>query len=191
MWSSSATSLCALQELNVALFWDKVNFKEYIPVCPTSAISGDGMGDLMALLVMLSQKHHLERLQFSENLECHVLEVSRILCVVLHVAPVLLLCLPVTLKVKSISGLGMTVDVILRNGFLKEGDTLVLCGGDGPFTTQVRALLTPQPLRELRIKVRGEEGVSPVRGVRMSSALFACACRVHTSNTSSWLDPKV
>ena len=145
---------CAVQELNVALFWDKVNFKEYVPVCPTSAISGDGMGDLMALLVMLSQKHHLERLQFSENLECHVLEVSRV-CVVLHLMPVLLLCLPVTRKVKSISGLGMTVDVILRNGFLKEGDTLVLCGGDGPFTTQVRALLTPQPLRELRIKVRG------------------------------------
>ena len=59
-----------------------------------------------------------------------------------------------SVKVKSIPGLGMTVDVILRNGFLKEGDTLVLCGGDGPFTTQVRALLTPQPLRELRIKVR-------------------------------------
>ena len=54
------------------------------------------------------------------------------------------------------SWLGMTVDVILRNGFLKEGDTLVLCGGDGPFTTQVRALLTPQPLRELRVKVMDE-----------------------------------
>jgi hypothetical protein len=27
-----------------------VNFKEYIPVCPTSAMSGDGMGDLMTLL---------------------------------------------------------------------------------------------------------------------------------------------
>lgn len=61
------------------------------------------------------------------------------------------------LKVKSVPGLGMTVDVILRNGFLKEGDTLVLCGVDGPFTTQVRALLTPQPLRELRVKVRGRE----------------------------------
>lgn len=65
-----------VQELNVALFWDKVDFTEYIPVCPTSAISGDGMGDLMALLVTLCQKQQLERLQFSENFECHVLEVS-------------------------------------------------------------------------------------------------------------------
>lgn len=72
----AAALLSALQELNVALFWEKVNFKEYVPVCPTSAITGDGMGDLMALLVMLSQKQHIEKLKFSENLECHVLEVS-------------------------------------------------------------------------------------------------------------------
>ena len=32
--------------------------------------------NLMALLVMLSQKQHIEKLKFSENLECHVLEVS-------------------------------------------------------------------------------------------------------------------
>ena len=75
---------------------------------------------------------------------------------VYNACPGLLLCLRFSLKVKSIPGLGMTVDVILRNGFLKEGDTLVLCGGDGPFTTQVRALLTPQLLRELRVKVMDE-----------------------------------
>lgn len=76
-----------------------------------------------------------------------------------------------------IAGLGTTIDVILRNGILKEGDTLVLTGTEGPFTTQVgvlmssprgrpcnndcikpsscvqvRALLMPQPLRELRVK---------------------------------------
>ena len=41
--SSGPTPLCTVQELNVALFSDKVNFKEYVPVCSTSAISGDGM----------------------------------------------------------------------------------------------------------------------------------------------------
>ena len=51
-----------------------------------------------------------------------------------------------------ISGLGTTVDVILRNGELNEGDTVVLTGIDGPFVTTIRALLMPQPLRELRVK---------------------------------------
>lgn len=51
-----------------------------------------------------------------------------------------------------IAGLGTTIDVILRNGVLKEGDMLVLMGNDGPFVVTVRALLMPQPLRELRVK---------------------------------------
>ena len=57
------------------MFWEKVNFKEYIPLVPTSAISGDGMGDLIALLVTYSQRILISSLLFSEELECIVLEV--------------------------------------------------------------------------------------------------------------------
>ena len=53
---------------------------------------------------------------------------------------------------KVIGGLGTTIDVILRNGILREGDTMILTGTEGPFVSQVRALLMPQPLRELRVK---------------------------------------
>ena len=51
---------------------------------PTSAITGDGMGDLIALLVNYSQKMLTEQLMLSQELEALVLEV-RELCVCLYV----------------------------------------------------------------------------------------------------------
>jgi translation initiation factor IF-2 len=58
-----------------------------------------------------------------------------------------------SLKVKAIPGHGTTIDVILVNGSIREGDTIVVAGQEGPIVTQIRALLMPQPLRELRVKV--------------------------------------
>lgn len=59
----------------------------------------------------------------------------------------------ICIQVKALHGLGTTIDVILVNGRIREGDTIVVAGQEGPIVTQIRALLMPQPLRELRVKV--------------------------------------
>jgi len=41
---------------------------------------------------------------------------------------------------------------VLVNGLLKVGDTIVISGMNGPIVTNIRALLTPQPMKELRVK---------------------------------------
>ncbi|XP_054755018.2 eukaryotic translation initiation factor 5B-like [Lytechinus pictus] len=133
----------AEQGLNAALFNDNPDSKTYISLVPTSAHSGDGMGNLISLIVTLSQTLLAKRLAFSEMLQV------------------------TTLEVKSLPGLGTTIDVVLVNGTLKEGDTIVVAGQEGPIVSQVRGLLMPQPLKELRVKnqyvkhkeIKGAQGV--------------------------------
>ena len=120
----------AEQGLNAEIFDENTNLGRTISLVPTSAISGEGIPDMLMLLVKLTQERMNQSLMFISELECTILEV------------------------KIIEGLGTTIDVILSNGVMKEGDKIVLCGMDGPIITSVRALLTPQPLRELRVKVR-------------------------------------
>ncbi len=59
----------------MALFWEKVDFSEYLPMVPTSAITGDGMGDLIALVVTYSQKLLSKQLMLSREVEAVVMEV--------------------------------------------------------------------------------------------------------------------
>ena len=42
------------------------------------------------------------------------------------------------MEVKEIVGLGTTIDVLVVNGRIKEGDTIIVGGVEGPIITQVR-----------------------------------------------------
>nr|ODN83863.1 translation initiation factor aIF-2 [Cryptococcus depauperatus CBS 7841] len=137
----------AEQGLNAEIFDENPNLGKNISLVPTSAVTGEGIPDLLMFLVKLTQERMNANLMFISELECTILEV------------------------KVIEGLGTTIDVVLSNGVMKEGDKIVLCGSDGPIVTQIRALLTPQPMREMRIKgtyVHHKE-VKAALGVKISA----------------------
>uniref|UniRef100_A0ABD2WTB8 Eukaryotic translation initiation factor 5B n=1 Tax=Trichogramma kaykai TaxID=54128 RepID=A0ABD2WTB8_9HYME len=118
----------AEQSLNAALFYENPDPRSYVSLVPTSAITGEGMGNLLALLTDACQGPLAKRLMYCEELQATVLEV------------------------KALPGLGTTIDCILVNGTLREGDTMVVAGTEGPIVTQIRSLLMPQPMKELRVK---------------------------------------
>ncbi|XP_047334931.1 eukaryotic translation initiation factor 5B-like [Impatiens glandulifera] len=116
------------QGLNTELYYKNKDMGETYCIVPTSAISGEGIPDLLLLLVQWTQKTMIEKLTYSNEIQCTVLEV------------------------KVVEGHGTTIDVVLVNGLLHEGDQIVVCGMQGPIVTTIRALLTPHPMKELRVK---------------------------------------
>lgn len=124
-----ATKLAfAEQGFNSELFYENKSLARNVSLVPTSAHTGEGIPDMLKLLTKLSQERMTNSLMYLSEVECTVLEV------------------------KVIEGLGTTIDVVLSNGILREGDRIVLCGLNGPIVTNIRALLTPAPLKELRLK---------------------------------------
>ena len=91
------------------------------------------------------------------------------------------------LEVKVIEGHGTTIDVVLVNGVLKVGDTIVISGLNGPIRTNIRALLTPYPMREMRVKgeYQHHNKIKGAMGIKISapgldfaiagSELFKCS----------------
>jgi translation initiation factor 5B len=132
---------------NAELFYENKSMAKYVSLVPTSAHTGEGIPDMLKLLVQLTQERMVGSLMYLSEVQCTVLEV------------------------KAIEGFGMTIDVVLSNGILHEGDRIVLCGVNGPIVTNIRALLTPAPLKELRLKsayVHNKE-VKAALGVKISA----------------------
>jgi translation initiation factor 5B len=116
------------QGFNAELYYENKSMAKYVSLVPTSAHTGEGIPDMLKLLVTLTQERMTRQLMYLSEVECTVLEV------------------------KVIEGLGTTIDVVLSNGILHEGDRIVLCGTEGAITTDIRALLTPAEMKELRVK---------------------------------------
>lgn len=64
-----------IQGLNAALFYENKDPRTFLSLVPTSAHSGDGMGNLIALLVDLTQTMLARRLAHCDELRAQVMEV--------------------------------------------------------------------------------------------------------------------
>lgn len=116
-------------EVNAELYWKNEDPLEYTSIVPTSAITGEGIPDLLGYIAYYTQKfQHDQILKNLVDFKATVLEV------------------------KKIEGMGATIDIILVNGILEENDKIVMSGFNGPLATTIKALLTPHPMKEMRVK---------------------------------------
>jgi hypothetical protein len=126
--------------INAKLFWENDSLEDTVSICPISAKTGEGVGDLLELLTRTSQP------DYEEELKCIVME-----------------------KPPSLEGLGAVVDVIVINGTLKKNDKIVISTSHGPVETIIKHLLTPPPNRESRVKSEyiNNESVTGAIGVKL------------------------
>lgn len=137
----------AEQGFNSELFYENKSMSRNVSLIPTSAHTGEGIPDMLKLILQLTQERMVGSLMYLSEVQATVLEV------------------------KAIEGFGMTIDVILSNGILREGDRIVVAGTEGAIVTNIRALLTPAVMKELRVKsqyVHNKE-VKAAMGVKISA----------------------
>jgi translation initiation factor 5B len=129
--------------------FDRVdNFQKKAAIVPISAMTGEGLPELLMTLTGLSQNYLSDQLEVEEDStgKGTVLEVTKE------------------------KGLGTTLDIIHYDGQIKKDDTLVYGTQDGVKTTDIRALLQPRPLQEIRLDKQYSQvdKINPASGVKIS-----------------------
>jgi translation initiation factor 5B len=132
---------------------DKFNnvkdFTKTIAIVPTSATTGEGIPELLAVLIGLTQQYLQARLRTTEGPAKGTV-----------------------LEVKEEPGLGITTNVIIYDGILQKGDLIVVGAKEKPVATNIRALLLPKPLDEIRDprdKFSSVESVSAAVGIKIAA----------------------
>lgn len=130
--------------------YDRIkDFQHTIGVIPISGHTGEGIPDVLMVLLGLAQKFLEANLQYDAT------------------GP----GVGTVLEVKDERGLGTTVDLILYDGMLQKGDTIVLGSLGDPIQTKVRAILKPRPLAEIKSeeKFQQVEKVIAAAGIKISA----------------------
>ena len=131
------------------LYWRVQNFQNNIGVVPCSALTGEGVPDVLAVLMGLSQRF------MKAEMEIDVEGPGE----------------GTVLEVKDEQGFGATLDVVVYDGTITEGDQIVVGGVNDPILTEIRALLQPQPNAEIRVENRFErvDAVAAAAGVKIAA----------------------
>jgi translation initiation factor 5B len=123
------------------------DFTRTVAIVPTSAKTGEGITELLAVLVGLAQQYLKKRLQTTAGPAKGTV-----------------------LEVREEPGLGLTLNTIIYDGTLRKDDLIVVGGKEKPILTRVRAILVPKPLDEIRDprdKFSSVEAVSAAAGVKI------------------------
>jgi translation initiation factor 5B len=136
-------------DFSADLYWRVQDFGNNVGVVPVSAETGEGVADLLAVLMGLSQRYMREEMEIDAS------------------GP----GAGTVLEVTEEKGFGSTLDVVLYDGTVETGDRIVVGGHDGPIVTEVRALLQPQPNAEIRTESKFErvESVSAASGIKIAA----------------------
>jgi len=109
------------------LYFNIKDFRKSIPIIPLSAKTGEGIPELLMILVGLAQRFLEDQLASETGAGKGTV-----------------------LEVKEDIGLGTTVDAIIYSGILKKEDTIIFGTRDEPLVSKIKALLKPKPMDEIR-----------------------------------------
>lgn len=129
--------------------YDRIDdFRKSIAMVPVSAKTGEGVPDMLLVLIGLAQRFlEKELMTHDEPGKGTILEV------------------------KEERGLGQTADVILYSGTIRKGDKVAFGTRNGPLVTKVKAILKPKPLDEIRDprdRFSSVDSVSAAAGIKLA-----------------------
>lgn len=130
-------------------FYRLQNPQKQVAIVPVSAKTGEGIPELISLLIGLTQSYLKQKLTVSNETRGIVLEVT------------------------EEPGLGDTANIILTDGVLNKYDEIAVAKKDGVVTTKIKAIFMPKPLDEMRDprdKFTPVDRVVAASGVKISTS---------------------
>ncbi|MBI5145647.1 MAG: translation initiation factor IF-2 [Thaumarchaeota archaeon] len=130
-------------------FYRIQDFSKEIAIVPVSARTGVGIPELLTVLVGLTQQYLQKRLTQEEKPSRGII-----------------------LEVNDEIGLGTTANMILIDGQMRKGDSVIVAKRDSVIVTKPKAMLLPKPLDEMRDprdKFKPVNQVEAAAGIKIAS----------------------